>query len=328
MSGTGDDIQRAVIRGGGLTATILSAGAAVQDLRLEGHAPPLVLGFADPERYRANKPFFGAVAGRYANRIRDGRFKIDGEAFQGPTNFIGRHSLHGGETGYAQRNWTLAETGPDWATLTLEDPDGQEGFPGLVRVRCTYRLAEPATLRVEFDAAADRPTLVNLAQHSYFNLEDGGTSDILGHRLQIAADAYLPVDGDLIPTGVVQPVAGTAFDFRGPRRIGDPLDGEYDHNFCLGGARRPLTYAARLEAPGSGVSMELWTTEPGVQFYSGGHLPVEGEGLEGRRYAKHAGLCLEPQVWPDSPNRPYFPQALLRPGEAYRQRTEFRFAKG
>ncbi|HEV7255527.1 MAG TPA: aldose epimerase family protein [Mesorhizobium sp.] len=322
-----DEIRRVTLKGGGLTAIVLSAGAAIQDLRLDGHAPPLVLGFADPESYRENRPYFGAVAGRYANRIRDGRFSIDGETFQGPTNFMGKHSLHGGANGLAKRNWRIAEEGPDFLTLSLNNPDGAEGFPGTLSVRCTYRLQAPGTLSVEFEATTDRPTLCNLAQHSYFNLEDGGADDILGHRLTIAAGAYTPVDGELIPTGVVQPVENTEFDFRAPKVIGGMHGGEFDHNFCLASSRRALSFAARLEAPRSGFSLELWTTEPGVQFYSGGHLPVPGEGLEGRSYAKHAGLCLEPQVWPDSPNRPYFPQAILRPGETYRQLTEFRFAR-
>lgn len=323
-----EEIRRVTISGGGLTATVLSAGAAIQDLRLDGHAPPLVLGFADAESYRENRPYFGAVAGRYANRIRGGRFAIDGETFQGPTNFIGKHSLHGGANGFAKRNWRIAEEGSDFVRLSIDDPDGAEGFPGRLAVRCTYRLRAAATLSVEFEATTDRPTLCNLAQHAYFNLEDGGAGDILGHRLTVAAGAYTPVDGELIPTGVVQPVEDTEFDFREPRVIGGMHGGEFDHNFCLSASRRPLGFAARLEAPSSGVSMELWTTEPGLQFYSGGHLPVPGEGLEGRRYAKHAGLCLEPQVWPDSPNRPYFPQAVLRPGETYRQHTEFRFGRG
>lgn len=322
------DIRRVTLGCDSLSATVLSAGAAIQDLRLAGHAPPLVLGFADAEAYRENRPYFGAVAGRYANRIREGRFTIDGETFQGPTNFIGKHSLHGGAAGYSRRDWRIADHGPEFVTLLLDDPDGTEGFPGALSVRCTYRLEPPATLAVAFEAVADRPTLCNLAQHTYVNLEDGGAGDILGHRLTLAAGAFTPVDAELIPTGEVRPVDGTEFDFREPRAIGGMNGGAFDHNFCLAAARRELSFAARLDAPRSGLSMEVWTTEPGIQFYSGGHLPVPGEGLEGRLYEKHAGLCLEPQVWPDSPNRPYFPQAILRPGETYRQHTEFRFKRG
>jgi aldose 1-epimerase len=327
-SGDGQPVQRFGISGGGLSASIMDWGAAVQDLRLEGHDAPLVLGFERFEHYEAASPYFGAIAGRYANRIRDGRFTIDGRRYQTARNFLGRHTLHGGDRGFSARVWEMALHGEDFATLTLHDPAGSMGFPGALDVTCTYRMKIPGTLSVELSASSDEPTLCNLAHHSYFNLDDGGSGDILDHRLMIAAAAYLPVDAELIPTGVVAPVDGTDFDFRLPRPIRTELESEqlgYDHNFCLAASRGPLRQAAWAQGPSSGIGMEVWTTEPGLQFYAGERVARAVPGLGGRRYSAYAGFCLEPQVWPDSPNRPYFPQALLWPGEIYRQVTEYRF---
>ena len=192
--------------------------------------------------------------------------------------------------------------------LTLVSPDGDMGFPGALTVTTRYSFVYGSTLRMEMSATTDAPTLVNLAHHSYFNLEDGGSGDILDHRLMLAAAAYLPVDDQLIPTGVVQPVDGKAFDFRQARPIRHQTGGKqtlYDHNFCLAAQRGALKHAVWVQAPTSGVEMEVWTTEPGVQFYAGHKVSLEQEGLGGRRYKACAGFCLEPQVWPDSPNRPY-----------------------
>ena len=220
--------------------------------------------------------------------------------------------------------------GDDFVTFALHDPAGAMGFPGALDVTCTYRMKIPGTLSVELSATSDEPTLCNLAHHSYFNLDEGGSGDILDHRLMLGAEAYLPVDEELIPTGVVKPVDGTAFDFRKARTIRLEQEGEqvlYDHNFCLAAARGPLKQAAWAQGFSSGVEMEVWTTEPGVQFYAGAKVgpPVPGHG--GRVYKPYAGFALEPQIWPDSPNRPYFPQAVLWPGEVYRQVTEYRFRR-
>lgn len=324
----GETVHRIAIAGGGLTARIMNWGAVIQDLRLDGHGPPLVLGFDDFAAYPLHSPYFGSIAGRYANRIAGGRFTIDGERFQADLNFLGKHTLHGGAAGTGKRVWKIAEHGADFVRLELHDPDGACGFPGNVEIGCTYRLKQGGRLSVELEATTDAPTLCNLAQHSYFNLENGGAGDILDHRLMLAAHAYLPVDEELIPTGIVQPVDGTDFDFRLARTIRS--EGEqtpYDHNFCLGSQRGPLKLAAWVQGR-SGVEMEVWTTEPGVQFYAGHKVAREVPGLEGRHYGAYAGLALEPQVWPDSPNRPYFPQAVLRPGETYRQETEYRFKFG
>lgn len=324
----GETVHRVTIAGGGLVASVLTWGAVLQDLRLDGHDLPLVLGFPRFEDYPAHSPYFGAIVGRFANRIGGARAVIDGVEHSFDTNFLGRHILHGGKNGFGRRLWQIRDHGGDHVTLALRSPDGEMGFPGNCDVTCTYRVGGDGTLSIALAAQTDRPTLVNLAHHSYFNLDDGGVGDILDHRLQILADAYLPVDDDLIPTGVVQPVADTVFDFRTSRPVRMDLDGEqvvYDHNFCLSADRVAMRPVARVQAARSGVAMEIRTTEPGIQFYAGHKVAVSEPGLLGGPYAARAGFCLETQVWPDAPNRPYFPQALLRPGETSRQVTEYAF---
>ncbi|MBL0937037.1 MAG: galactose mutarotase [Rhizobiaceae bacterium] len=323
----GETVRRVTIAGGGLTVHVLTWGAVVQDLRLAGHEPPLVLGFERFEDYPVRSPFFGAIAGRYANRIRHGRFDLDGRTVQVDTNFLGKHLLHGGIKGIGKRVWTIAETGADFVRLTLADRNGEMGFPGNLDIECLYRV-EDGALKVGLTARTDAPTLCNLAHHSYFNLDDGGTGDVLGHRLTIDGDRYVPVDEEWIPTGGTLDVAGTPFDFRKMREIACSEDGAqfvYDHNWCLVDGRRSMKRAVRLEGARSGVAMEVWTTEPGVQFYAGHKLAVDG-GLGGRNYGAFAGLCLEPQIWPDAPNNADFPQAVLRPDEVYEQATEYRFS--
>jgi aldose 1-epimerase len=324
----GEIVQRFTITGGGLTAKIITWGAALQDLRLAGHDAPLVLGFEHFADYPPFAPYFGATAGRYANRIGNGSFQIGGERFQTDRDFLGKHTLHGGSKGFGKHVWDVALHGDDFVTLALHSPAGDMGFPGNLEATCTYRMKIPGTLSIEYTATTDEPTLCNLAHHSYFNLDNGGRGDILGHRLMLNAAAYLPVDDELIPTGVVQPVDGTAFDFRYARPIRHGDGGNqtiYDHNFCLAAARGALKQAAWVQAAASGVEMEVWTTEPGMQFYAGHKVAREQEGLEGSRYEAYAGFCLEAQVWPDSPNHAYFPQAVLWPGEICRQTTEYRF---
>lgn len=319
------EVGRVTIRGGGLTAHIINWGAVVQDLRLEGHGAPLVLGYAGMADYIGHSPHFGAVPGRYANRIAGGRFIIDGERYQADQNEHGVNTLHGGKKGYSKRLWTFAGHGADFVTLTLHSPDGDMGFPGNLDATCTYRLKAGGALSIELSATTDRPTPCNLTNHSYFNLDDGGVGDILGHRLVIDAAAYLPVDDQAIPTGVVQPVDATPFDLRLACEIG-ATGVSYDHNFCLSAGSVALRRVAWAQGNSSGVEMETWTTEPGVQFYMGHKIKPNGPaGLTGRPYGPSSGFCLEAQAWPDSPNRPYFPQALLRPGERYRHHTEYRF---
>lgn len=325
-TGDGETVQRLAISGGGLAAKVLSWGAIVQDLRLAGHVQPLTLGFERLDHYLDHSLYFGATVGRCANRIAGGRFTIDGERYQAEGN-DGGNTLHGGSKGLDRRNWSIAAHGPDFVTLTAQEPSGWMGFPGGLDVSCIYRLATPGVLSVELTATCDRPTLCNLAHHSYFNLDDGGRGSILDHRLSIAAAAYTTVDDRLLPTGAVLPVIGTDFDFLLPRtiRARDAEDVRYDHNFCLSAARVPIRQVAWAQGASSGVEMEVWTTEPGLQLFTG-HFPDRAvPGLDGIIYRSFAGFCLEPQVWPDSPNQPHFPQAVLRPGEEYRQVTEYRF---
>lgn len=324
----GRDVRRCALTAGGLSANILNWGAVVHDLRLHGHDAPLVLGFEQCEAYFSDTAYFGAIVGRSANRIRDGHFCLDGKEYRIDPDHPETHGLHGGSGGFSRRLWQVADHGADFVTLTLHDDDGTMGFPGALDLTCSYRLRAPATLSLELTATTDAPTLCNLAHHSYFNLDDGGSGDVLDHQLMIAADAYLPVDEALIPTGVVQPVEGTPLDFRQARKLRMTADGRqipYDHNFCLTAGRGQLRQAAWVRGAMSSVEMEVWTTEPGLQLYTGQHLMPVAAGLGGRLYRAFSGFCLEPQVWPDSPNHACFPQAVLRPGETYRQVTEYRF---
>ncbi len=319
----GETVKRVVLRGGGLTANVLTWGAVIQDLRLEGHAAPLVLGFEKFEDYPAHSPYCGAVAGRFANRIAYGRFQIDGEAFQLDTNFLGKHILHGGTEGIGKRNWTVADLGTSHVVLTLDDPDGAMGFPGNCRHTCNYTLKDDATLQVVLTTTSDAPTIVNLAPHSYFTLNGG--QDCRDHILRIDAGHYLPVDEELIPTGVIADVKGSGFDFRQPRFLSAENDGVYDHNFCLGDDRRAIREVARLRHAEAGLAMTVSTTEPGLQVYTGSKLDVPVPGLEGQRYSAFSGIAIEPQLWPDAPNHKAFPDALLKPGEESRQTSEFQF---
>jgi aldose 1-epimerase len=326
----GEAVQLLEITGGGLTAKIMSWGAAIQDLRLKGHDAPLVLGFPDFESYQPHSPYFGSNPGRNVNRIRNGELVIDGVTHQLEKNFRGRHNLHGGTQGTGTRNWAFVAVSRDEAVLEIRCPDGNMGFPGNLDVRCTYRVSGKGVLSVVFEAVTDKATVCNLAHHSYFNLDDGGMSDSRDHTMQILADAYLPTDEDLIPDGRVLPVAGTDHDFRQPRAIRREVKGEqvvYDNNWCLSAARGPLRRAARVEALRSGVALEVHTGEPGIQFYAGNTLPAGPEGLTGKPYFAYAGFCLETQGWPDSTHYPYFPSNILRPGETMRQETEYRFSR-
>lgn len=321
----GEPVHRIEISNGNLSAWILTYGAAVQDLRLEGHPFPLVLGFPELESYFQHSLYFGAIVGRYANRIAGGKFVIEGERFQADTNDNG-NTLHGGRDGLDRQVWAVRSCGTDFVTLSVENISGTMGFPGTLSVTCTYRITSSSALRVEIEATTDRTTLCNIASHCYFNLENGGAGDILDHRLQIAAQAYTPVNTFNIPTGAVLPVKDTRFDFFLPRTIRDVSgNGSYDHNFCLAAARGTFRQAAWVQSERSGIEMEVWTTEPGVQLFTGDAEPPSAYGLDGVRYQRFSGFCLEPQVWPDSPNHPYFPQAILRPEERYRQHSEYRF---
>ncbi|MEI2387406.1 aldose epimerase family protein [Breoghania sp. JC706] len=311
------EVERVRLSAGRLEASLLTWGATVQDLRLDGRS--VVIGADRLEDYLGDLLYTGALVGRFANRIGGARFALDGETFHTDANFRARHTLHGGSGGTGEQLWRLEGATETRARLALDLPDGHMGFPGALTVAATVSLEPPATLRIAIEARTTRATPCSFAHHGYFVLD--GSGDIERHRLRVAASRYLPVDGDLIPTGEIAGVAGTAFDFRTPRAIGGA---GYDHNFCLDGADGRLRDVAWLESPESGLSLTVSTTEPGLQIYDGAHL--EGAlGYGGTRLKARAGLAMETQAWPDSPNRADFPPCILRPGAVYRSETAYRF---
>jgi len=324
---------------GGLTVAVTSWGGYVVKILApdrEGKVADVTLGYADAAGYFGDTGYMGALVGRYANRIARGEFTLDGRKYTLARN-NGPNALHGGPGGFHKRLWTpKVVSGPDGdaVELTYVSPDGEEGYPGTLTATVVYSLTADGGLRMDYTATTDRATVVNLANHAYFNLAGEGSGDVLGHELRIEADALTPVDETLIPTGESRPVAGTPFDFRKPAAIGariaadDPqlrAGGGYDHNFVLRGRAGELRLAVRVHEPGSGRVLEVHTTEPGVQFYSGNFLDGSVVGKSGRPYQHRGGFCLEAQHFPDSPNRPEFPSVVLRPGETYRQTTVYRF---
>jgi aldose 1-epimerase len=327
----------------GMSVRILAYGALIQQLTVPGKEGPadVVLGYDGMEGYLAAPNYFGASVGRFANRIAKGRFTLDGTTYQLATN-DGPNALHGGVHGFDKRLWAISDvrSGASAAsvTLTYRSPDGEEGYPGTLTVSATYTLNEANELAVDYRATTDKPTIVNLSNHSYFNLAGAASGvSILDARLTIPADSYTPVDSTLIPTGEFRPVSGTAFDFRQATRIGDRIrqgsDEQlrfgrgYDHNWVV--SRAPvetLQLLARLEDPGSGRVMELLSNQPGIQFYSGNFLDATVTGKAGQIYRQGDGLCLEPQLFPDTPNKPEFGSARLNPGTTYRNRIVYRFS--
>ncbi len=321
----GTEVFRISLANGPLTAKVITFGAVLQDLRLQGQAPALVLGFETFDPYLTHSPYFGATAGRCANRIRDGHLLLDGKEYQLDRNFLGKHHLHGGSAGIGKRVWTIDKVSADSATLSIRLADREMGYPGNMTAAVTYRLLPEGVLDIVFSATTDRTTLCNIAHHSYFNL---GEDTIADHLLRIDANAFTPVDDELIPTGEVRSVAGDAFDFRKPKPIGPVSTGQIlDHNFCLSNQREALRPVARLESPASGIAMEIRTTESGLQVYDGARIDIPMPGLDGRRMGAHAGVALEPQIWPDAVHHSNFPQAVLHPGETYKQHTQFAFHK-
>lgn len=324
----GETVHRVVIRGGGLTVKVLSWGAVIQDARLEGHDAPLALGFEDFNSYLAHSPFFGATPGRCANRVGDGKFTLDGKVYQLELNEKGVTHLHGGSNNIGTLVWTIVEHEADRVVLKIVDRDGRAGYPGNCTIQATYRVHGNGELSVDYETVTDQPTIANVCQHSYFNLD--GREDALAHEIMIAADHYLPTNEKQIPTGEIRSVAGSEFDFRemAPmKRFVRQEQALYDHNFCLSSertAKRSIVLARSLH---SGVSLEVRTTEPGVQFYAGFKLGVPVPGLDGRKYGPFAGFCLETQIWPDAINHAGFPNAVLRPGEVLRQETDYIFTK-
>jgi aldose 1-epimerase len=303
----------------------------------EGRAADVILGYKDLDGYLGDTSFLGSLIGRYANRIAKGRFALGGASFTLATN-DGPNHLHGGKVGFGRRLWAAKIVGGqdgDALELKLTSPDGEEGYPGKLEVTVVYSLTADGGLRMDYSATTDRTTIVNLTNHAYFNLAGEGSGDVLGHELSVEADQFTPVDATLIPTGEKRAVAGTPFDFRKPTAIGariaDPyeqikLGHGYDHNFVLRGSGRSLRLAARVLEPKSGRVLEVLTTEPGLQFYSGNFLNGSIVGKSGKPYAHRGGFCLEAQLFPDSPNRPEFASPVLEPGAKYTQTTVYRFA--
>jgi aldose 1-epimerase len=297
----------------------------------------VILGFDSFEPYLKGSPYFGSLIGRYGNRIGGGQFRLDGRVYTLPKN-DGPNTLHGGERGFDKVVWTAREVaGKDGPAVELSylSPDGDQGFPGTLRARVTYTLTEANELRIAYEATTDKPTVVNLTNHAYFNLAGPGGGDILSHLLFVDADRFTPVGPGLIPTGELHGVAGTPFDFRTPTPIGAriaakdaqlELAGGYDHNYVLNGEAGTLRLVARVSEPGSGRVLEVLTTEPGIQFYSGNFLDGSVVGKGGRAYKHRYGFCLETQHFPDSPNQPGFPSTVLRPGETYSTTTIYRFS--
>ncbi len=323
-----------------LEVRIATYGARIVSLKTrdrDGKVADVVLGYSSVDGYVAeaaagSKTYFGSIVGRYGNRIRAGKFSIDGHAYQVPPNNNG-NALHGGPHGFDEQLWTGKEI-PNGVEMSLISPDGDMGFPGTLTVHVRYTLAD-AALHINYSATTDKPTVTNLTNHAYFNLSGEGSGTILGEILTLNADAYTPVDSGLIPVGGPQPVAGTPFDFRKPTEIGARINqpnqqlkiaGGYDHNWVLNGPNGTLKLAARLYDPKSGRVLTVSTTQPGVQFYTGNFLDGSYKGVSGVAYTRNSGLCLETQHFPDSPNQPAFPSTLLKPGETLHTETIFAFS--
>ena len=325
----------------GMQMKVTNYGAIITSLMVpdrDGKLADVALGHDSLEKYlnAADKPYLGAIVGRYGNRIAKGQFTIDGTTYELATN-NGENHLHGGNIGYDKVVW---DAKPDPAknaiVLSYHSHDGEEGYPGNLAISVTYTLTDENELVVDYEATTDKATPVNLTQHTYFNLKGEGEGTILDHELMLNAKQFTPVDSGLIPTGELVDVAGTPFDFTSAKEIGRDVaarhnqllyGGGYDHNWVIDrGGKEGLVLAAQLYAPASGRMMEVHTTEPGIQFYCGNFLNGALTGKAGKPYVYRGGLCLETQHYPDSPNQPNFPSTILKPGEKYETKTVFRFS--
>lgn len=324
----------------GAEARVMTYGATLVSLKVPdraGRFEDVVLGFDRLETYEEDTHYIGSTVGRYANRIAKGRFSLNGVEYKLAVN-NGENHLHGGLRGFDKVVWrarALAAKGGSAVEFTYTSPDGEEGYPGALGVRVTYTLTDANELRIDYAATTDRDTVVNLTNHAYFNLAGHGSGDILGHLLTLSADRFTPTDAGAIPTGELRPVRGTPFDFTRPNAIGARIGQDeeqlkfgngYDHNFVVRGRAGALRLAARVAEPKSGRVMEVWTTEPGVQLYTGNYLDGTADGKGGRPYRNRYGFCLETQHYPDSPNRPDFPTTVLRRGGRFRSTTVYRFS--
>jgi aldose 1-epimerase len=338
----GDDVERYTLSNGGLQVRILTYGGIIQSIEVPdrvGQIANVSLGFATLDQYVRGSPFFGALIGRFANRIANGRFKLDGVTYEVPVN-DGPNSLHGGIEGFDKRVWQASpvrESNAVGLKLALLSPHGDQGYPGALSVEVTYTVTADNALRLEYRSTTDRPTIVNLTNHTYFNLAGEGSGSIEDHVLTLLADRYTPIDDVLIPTGVIEPVAGTPLDFTTATPIGARLRAGfdqlarahgYDHNYVLD--RRTsdasLLLAARALDPASGRVLEVLTTEPAIQFYSGNFLDGSLIGTSGRTYRQGDAFTVETQHYPDAPNHPEFPSTVLRPGEVFDSTTVFQFS--
>ena len=322
----------------GLQADISNYGGAIVCLQVPDRAGTLadvVLGYDSLAGYEADKPYLGAIIGRFANRIAHGRFTLHGATYTLPGN-NGENSLHGGTTGFNKRLWTAKELSDDALELTYLSPDGEEGYPGDLSAKVVYTVTAQNELKIDYFATTNKNTIVNLTNHSYFNLAGQGEGDILGHEVTLHATYFTPVNANLIPTGEIRSVQGTLLDFTkrtaiGARIFADDeqlkLAGGYDHNWIPNReGDRTLVLAAEVYEPGSGRALQVLTTQPGIQFYSGNFLDGSACGKAGKVYYRRYGFCLETQHYPDSPNHPNFPSAELQPGQQYRETTVFKFS--
>ncbi len=324
----------------GMEAAVTNYGGILVSLKTpdrNGRLADVVLGFDSLDGYLQPEPYFGAIIGRYANRIGHGTFTLNGVSYTLARN-NGGNALHGGIKGFDKVLWQAKDVSTDAAPsleLTYLSKDGEEGYPGNLSARVVYTLTDGNELKIDYTATTDKDTVVNLTNHSYFNLAGQGSGDVLGHEILLNADRFTPVDAGLIPTGELRSVKGTPFDFTKATPIGARIgqDDEqlkfgqgYDMNFVLNSGGGSLALAAQVYEPGSGRFMEVLTTEPGVQFYTGNHLDGKLHGKQGKVYGKHAGLCLETQHFPDSPNKPNFPSTVLKPGAVYRTTTIYKFS--
>jgi len=314
----------------GIEVKIINYGGIITSLSVpdrNGDIENVVLGFDNLDDYLSENPYFGALIGRYGNRIAEGRFELDGTEYQLETN-DGENHLHGGVQGFDKVLWNVNLVDNQTLQLTYLSEDGEEGYPGNLSVTVTYTLEEKE-LKIDYRAETDQATPVNLTAHSYFNLTGDHSQTVLDHQLKLNAESYTPVNEQLIPTGEIAEVAGTPFDFRESQTVGERIDqveGGYDHNYVLNNEANELILAAEVTEPQSGRILSVYTTEPGIQFYSGNFLDGTLESPDGIPYEQYSGFCLEPQHYPNSPNEPSFPSTILRPGEVYETTTVYSFS--
>ena len=324
----------------GMKARIMTYGGTVVSLTApdkSGKFADVILGMDDQKAYTTQTAFLGALIGRYGNRIGHATFQLDGQTFNTPKN-DGDNTLHGGPQGFDKRLWAASQTqtadGPS-LSLTYVSKDGEMGFPGNLAVKVIYSITADNGLKIDYNATTDKDTVVNLTNHTYFNLSGPGSGDILQHQVMIDADKFTPVDSGLIPTGELKPVAGTPFDFKTPTAIGARIEQDdeqlkfgkgYDHNWVLNSGGGALAKAAEVFDPATGRVMQVWTTEPGLQFYTGNFLDGTIHGKGGKVYNRRGALCMETQHFPDSPNKPAFPTTELKPGQTYKTTTIYKFS--